>query len=227
MLGAAPPAAPPSAALALMERLGLMAVLLPELAALRGVPQAKALPGDALDHSLRTADALAADRRLLRLAGLLHDLGKATTLADGHFIGHDGEGAALAEDGPAAAALPRADASRGSRAWCASTCSPTRPTGPMPPCAASCAAWERDLLDDLFALRAADNVASGAREPATGGHGRAARTRGARAGRRPLGAGPAGDRRQRPGRPSWGSRRARRSASCSAACWRRCWTTRP
>ena len=26
-----------------------------------------------------------------------------------------------------------------------------------------------DLLDDLFALRAADNAASGAREPATGG----------------------------------------------------------
>ena len=60
MLRAAPPAAPPSAALALMERLGLMAVLLPELTALRGVPQAKALPGDALDHSLRTADALPA-----------------------------------------------------------------------------------------------------------------------------------------------------------------------
>ena len=45
-----------------MERLGLLAVLLPELAALRGVPQAKALPGDALDHSLRTVDALPADR---------------------------------------------------------------------------------------------------------------------------------------------------------------------
>ncbi|HET7082731.1 MAG TPA: hypothetical protein VFJ00_03360, partial [Candidatus Limnocylindria bacterium] len=45
--------AQPSRAFALMERLELLPVLLPELAALRGVPQAKPLAGDALDHSLR------------------------------------------------------------------------------------------------------------------------------------------------------------------------------
>ena len=170
MLRASPPAAPPSAALALMERLGLLTVLLPELAVLRGVPQTKALRGDALDHSLRTADALPADRPVLRLAGLLHDLGKATTLADGHFIGHDVEGARMAEEVLQRLRLPRTDATWVVRlvrqhmfaytpAWTdAAVRRFVRRVG-------------ADLLDDLFALRAADNAASGAREPATGGMG--------------------------------------------------------
>lgn len=168
MLGAAPPASPPSAALSLMERVGLLAVLLPELVALRGIPQAKALRGDALDHSLRTADALPADRPLLRLAGLLHDLGKATTLADGHFIGHEVEGAAMADGVLQRLRLPRADTARIVRLvrqhmfaytpdWTdAAVRRFVRRVG-------------ADLLDDLFALRAADNAASGAREPAIGG----------------------------------------------------------
>ena len=89
----------PSRALVLLERLGLMGVLLPELATLRGVAQAKAVPGDALDHSLAAVDAAPADREgETRLAALLHDLGKATTQADGRFIGHDEAGAAIAAE---------------------------------------------------------------------------------------------------------------------------------
>ena len=95
-----------------MERLGLLPVLLPELAALRGVPQAKALPGDALDHSLRTVDALPADRPLRMATCCCSDLGKATTLADGHFIGHEVEGARLAEQVVRRLRLPRTDAAR-------------------------------------------------------------------------------------------------------------------
>jgi len=87
----------PSGAFVLLERLRMLAVLLPELAALRGVPQAKRVPGDALDHTLAAVDAipLGADQDL-RLAALLHDLGKATTLGGGHFIGHESVGADLA-----------------------------------------------------------------------------------------------------------------------------------
>ena len=86
----------PSGALRLLERWGLFSLILPELAALRGVPQAKLVPGDALDHALASVDAAPAGDRALRLAALLHDIGKATTLADGHFIGHDRVGAELA-----------------------------------------------------------------------------------------------------------------------------------
>ena len=87
----------PSVAFVLMERLGLLTVLLAELAALRAIPQGKPLAGDALEHSLRTADALPSSDPILRLAGLLHDLGKATTMADGHFSGHEQVGAELAD----------------------------------------------------------------------------------------------------------------------------------
>ncbi len=85
----------PSPALRLLERLDLLGTIAPELAALRGVPQAKIVPGDALDHTLATVDAAPLDP-VVRLAALLHDVGKATTLADGHFIGHERVGADLA-----------------------------------------------------------------------------------------------------------------------------------
>ncbi len=86
----------PSPALRLLERLDLLGTIAPELAALRGIPQAKIVPGDALDHTLGTVDAAPLDPVGVRLAALLHDVGKATTLADGHFIGHERVGADLA-----------------------------------------------------------------------------------------------------------------------------------
>ncbi|MBA3689138.1 MAG: CCA tRNA nucleotidyltransferase [Chloroflexi bacterium] len=160
-------AAPPSHAFGLMERLGLLEVLLPELVALRGVLQAKRLEGDALDHSLRTADALPATDPVLRLAGLLHDLGKATTLADGHFLHHDRDGAVLAELVLQRLRAPRAEVTRVGRLvrhhmfaytpdWTdAAVRRFVRRVGV-------------DLLPDLFALRAADDVASGVEEPPGG-----------------------------------------------------------
>ncbi|MEP7041006.1 MAG: CCA tRNA nucleotidyltransferase [Chloroflexota bacterium] len=160
-------AAPPSRAFELMEPLGLLIVLLPELAALRGVPQAKPLAGDALDHSLRAADALPAGDPLLRLAGLLHDVGKATTLADGHFLHHDRDGALLVEQILLRLRAARAAVTRVTRLvqhhmfaytpdWTdAAVRRFARRVGV-------------DLLFDLFALREADDVASGINEPPGG-----------------------------------------------------------
>lgn len=102
----------PSRALALLERLGMLSVILPELSALRGVPQSKRVPGDALDHTLLAVDAAPPEDPDLRLATLLHDLGKATTLRDGHFIGHEEVGADLAAVVLDRLRMPRARISR-------------------------------------------------------------------------------------------------------------------
>lgn len=160
--------APPSQAFLLMERLGLLEVLLPELAALRGVPQAKSLPGDALDHSLRTADALPVTDPVLRLAGLLHDLGKATTLADGHFYGHEAVGARLAEEVMRRLRFSTAEIARVSELV-------RRHMFAYEPAWSDAAVRRfiqrvgRERLTDLFALRRADNAASGLEESHTGG----------------------------------------------------------
>jgi len=71
----------PSIAFLLMERTGLLKLLLPELAACRGVEQKGFHRFDVLEHSLLACD-YAAEKSYpmeLRLAALLHDVGKAFT----------------------------------------------------------------------------------------------------------------------------------------------------
>ena len=98
----------PSIGLRLMAETGLLAVVLPELAAQRGIPQDK-IPGeDLFDHTLRTVDAAPAERPIVRLAALLHDLGKPATFADGHFHGHEIVGAEVAGDLLRRLRMPRA-----------------------------------------------------------------------------------------------------------------------
>jgi tRNA nucleotidyltransferase (CCA-adding enzyme) len=87
----------PSAGLRLMAKSGLLAVVLPELDAQRGVPQNKVEGEDLFDHTLRTVDAAPAGRPVVRLAALLHDIGKPATIDDGPFRGHETVGAELAE----------------------------------------------------------------------------------------------------------------------------------
>jgi len=87
----------PSVGLRLMAETGLLEVLLPELAAQRGVPQNKIEGEDLLDHTVGAVDAAPADRPVVRLAALLHDLGKPSTIDDGPFRGHEVVGAAMAE----------------------------------------------------------------------------------------------------------------------------------
>ena len=86
----------PSVGLRLMAATGILAVISPELAAQRGLPQNK-IPGDDLwDHTVRTVDAVSSEHPVVRLAALLHDIGKPATMANGHFLGHDAVGAELA-----------------------------------------------------------------------------------------------------------------------------------
>ena len=79
----------PSTALRVASDTRLLDVLFPELAAQRGVPQNKVAGEDLWDHTLRSVDAAEPARPLVRLAALLHDVGKPATLRDGHFPDHD------------------------------------------------------------------------------------------------------------------------------------------
>jgi putative nucleotidyltransferase with HDIG domain len=97
----------PSLGLSLAADVGLLAALFPELEAQRGIAQNKVPGEDLWRHTLRTVDASPRENAVVRLAALLHDVGKPPTLADGRFMGHDTVGAEVAE-----AILERLHASR-------------------------------------------------------------------------------------------------------------------
>ena len=81
----------PSIGLRLAAGDGLLAVIAPDLAAQGDRPEQG--PGDDLwDHTLRTVDAAPANRPVVRLAALVHDIGKPATLTDGHFPHHESSG---------------------------------------------------------------------------------------------------------------------------------------
>ncbi|HEX7002343.1 MAG TPA: HD domain-containing protein [Trueperaceae bacterium] len=94
----------PAAALALAQDLGLLETFLPELSACAAVPQGPLHHLDVFDHSLEALrvllEAFPDSGTALRLATLLHDVGKPATLAGGPlgrptFHGHDAVGAHL------------------------------------------------------------------------------------------------------------------------------------
>jgi putative nucleotidyltransferase with HDIG domain len=150
----------PSVGLRLMAETGLLGVVLPELAIQRGIPQDKVHGEDLLDHTLRTVDAAPRDRPVVRLAALLHDIGKPATLADGRFRGHEIVGAEMAADLLRRLRMPRTTIERVrllvrqhmfnyEPAW--SDAAVRRFIGRI----------GRHALEELFELRAADNVGSG------------------------------------------------------------------
>jgi len=71
----------PSRGLALMERVGMLANVLPELAACRGIEQRGMHRFDVLDHLYASVD-FAPSELVLRLAALLHDTGKPAAKVD-------------------------------------------------------------------------------------------------------------------------------------------------
>jgi tRNA nucleotidyltransferase (CCA-adding enzyme) len=154
---------PPSAAFAILAETGVLPHAMPELAAQRGVPQDKITGHDLWGHCLATVDAAATvdhDNQRLRHAALLHDIGKPPTLADGHFIGHEEEGARLAEAMLGRFAYPRHEITEVAalvrqhmfsyeRRWSAAAVRRfIRRVG-------------RDLVRDQLNLRRADNIGSG------------------------------------------------------------------
>jgi poly(A) polymerase len=87
----------PKLALELLDEGGLLEVVLPELAACRGVPQSGYHTHDVYGHTLIAVDKTPPDL-LVRLAALFHDVGKpATATPDGAFTGHEEVGAGLAK----------------------------------------------------------------------------------------------------------------------------------
>lgn len=79
----------PSVAFRTLSDVGLLAIICPELEECRNTPQDKVAAQDVFEHSLATVDATPAGDLVLRIAGLLHDIGKPDTFADGHFHQHE------------------------------------------------------------------------------------------------------------------------------------------
>jgi putative nucleotidyltransferase with HDIG domain len=86
----------PSIGLRLLQETGALGAISEDLAAQVGVAQNKIAGEDLWDHTVRTADAVPADLTNVRWAALVHDIGKPSTAADGHFYNHDSVGAELA-----------------------------------------------------------------------------------------------------------------------------------
>jgi poly(A) polymerase len=69
------------AGLRLLDETGLLPVVLPEVAAMKGVPQPPEFhpEGDVFEHTVRTLDALRSPNLVLAFGALLHDVGKPPT----------------------------------------------------------------------------------------------------------------------------------------------------
>jgi putative nucleotidyltransferase with HDIG domain len=157
----------PSIGLRLLESTGVLRSISPELAAQRGVAQNK-IPGDDLwDHTVRSVDAAPAANPVVRLATLVHDIGKPATAADGHFYGHDKVGAELARELLERLRYPRSVVERVTLLvrYHMPTYEPSWSGGAIRRFIRKVG---RPALDELWELQRADNVGSGV-APGAGG----------------------------------------------------------
>src|SRR5262245_4953142 len=150
----------PSIGLRLLVESGLLDVLLPELAAQRGVPQNKIEGEDLWDHGVLTVDAAPAGEPIVRLAALLHDVGKPATIDDGPFRGHEVVGADMARALLERLRLPKASTERVVH-LVRNHMFTYEPAWGDAGVRRFIQRVGSDAIDELFALRAADNVGSG------------------------------------------------------------------
>ena len=158
----------PSVGLRLLLETGVLATISPDLAAQRGVDQNK-IPGEDLwDHTLRTVDA-AVNQTIVRLAALVHDIGKPATAADGHFYHHEAVGADLTD-----ALLDRLHVPTATRTRVVHLVRHHmfryEPSWGDPAVRRFLAKVGPDAVEQLFALREADNEGSGVPRDADGLH---------------------------------------------------------
>lgn len=91
-------AAKPSIGIEYMRGSGLLKLILPELEACHGVDQPPEFHKyDVYWHNLHACDAAPAGDTIIRLAALLHDIGKPSCKKDDTFYNHDKVGSELAE----------------------------------------------------------------------------------------------------------------------------------
>ena len=88
-------AARPSLGLELLRETGVLAVLAPELVEGVGVEQNQWHAYDVWQHALASVDAAPRDDLVVRLAALLHDVGKPRTKEGPHFYRHEQVGAEM------------------------------------------------------------------------------------------------------------------------------------
>jgi tRNA nucleotidyltransferase (CCA-adding enzyme) len=150
----------PSVGLRLMADTAILVQVSPELAAQRGIAQNKVPGEDLWDHTVRTVDAAPPGRPIVRLAALVHDIGKPATAADGHFYGHEREGADLARTLLERLRYPKPVVER-LVTLVRQHMFAYEPSWTDAALRRFIAKVGRETLDDLFALRAADNVGSG------------------------------------------------------------------
>lgn len=150
----------PSVGLRLLADTGALAAISTDLAAQRGIPQNKVTGEDLWGHTMRTVDSAATEPPYLRMAALLHDIGKPAAYAEGRFHGHDEVGARIADDLLERLRWPRHERDRIVH-LIRHHMFGYLPTWSDAAIRRFIAKVGREALGDLFLLRDADNAGSG------------------------------------------------------------------